>query len=82
MIGQTEDEVRFWEHAEPLLASGAATRSTMMGLPCLRVNELFFASWDRSNGALLVKLPEARETEAQPLNGEHRARNRGYFEGS
>ncbi len=30
----------------------------MMGLPCLRVGGAFFASWDRSNAALLVKLPE------------------------
>jgi hypothetical protein len=32
----------------------------MMGLPCLRVNEAFFASFDRRTGDLLVKLPEAR----------------------
>jgi hypothetical protein len=52
-------EERFWTIAEPLLQLPAVTRSTMMGLPCLRVNDAFFASWDRTTGALLVKLPEA-----------------------
>jgi len=32
----------------------------MMGLPCLRVDGAFFASFDRRTGALLVKLPEVR----------------------
>ena len=53
-----QHEQRFWKVAEPLLQLPNVTRSTMMGLPCLRVNEAFFASWDRATGALLVKLPE------------------------
>ena len=32
----------------------------MMGLPCLRVNGAFFASFDRRTGDLLVKLPASR----------------------
>jgi hypothetical protein len=52
-------EQRFWTIAGPLLQLPNVRRSTMMGLPCLRVNDAFFASWDRSTGALLVKLPAA-----------------------
>ena len=51
-------EERFWRIAEPLLELPNVTRSTMMGLPCLRVADAFFASWDRTTGALLVKLAE------------------------
>jgi len=53
-------EELFWELAEPLLADPAITRSTMMGLPCLRLDGRFFASVDRSTQALLVKLPAER----------------------
>jgi hypothetical protein len=35
-------------------------RSTMMGLPCVRLDGRFFASLDRRTQALLVKLPPAR----------------------
>lgn len=55
-----DGEARFWALAEPLLAQPGVTRSTMMGLPCLRVHGQFFASSDRRTGDLLVKLPEAR----------------------
>jgi hypothetical protein len=50
----------FWDLVEPMLADPAVRRSTMMGLPCVRVHGDFFASLDRRTGALLVKLPEAR----------------------
>jgi hypothetical protein len=56
----TPGEEKFWDLAEPLLAEPDVTRSTMMGFPCLRVRGQFFASTDRANGNLLVKLPEAR----------------------
>ena len=56
-------EGRFWELAEPLLGTGDVTRSTMMGLPCLRWNGAFFASCDRRTGDLLVKLAESRVDE-------------------
>lgn len=59
--GSTES--RFWAVAEPLLADAAVTRSTMMGLPCLRADGRFFASFDRRNTALVVKLPAARVDE-------------------
>ena len=47
--------------AEALLTSRPeVTRSTMMGLPCLRVKGAFFAACDRRTDHLLVKLPEHR----------------------
>ena len=56
-------EHRFWDLAEPLLAQPGVSRSTMMGLPCLRINGAFFTSWDRRTGSLLVKLSEAEVNE-------------------
>lgn len=55
-----QHEARFWELAEPLLSRAGVTRSTMMGLPCLRIDGQFFGSFDRRTGDLLVKLPEDR----------------------
>ena len=55
-----EHEQRFWQHAGPLLQRPGVSRSTMMGLPCVRVNGAFFASFDRRTGDLLVKLPATR----------------------
>jgi len=59
----TSGERRFWLLAEPLLATPSVTRSTMMGLPYLRVGGAFFASCDPRTGDLLVKLPAARVVE-------------------
>jgi hypothetical protein len=56
-------EAIFWDVAEPLLGRPEVSRSTMMGLPCLRWNGAFFASWDRRTGDLLVKLAETRVDE-------------------
>jgi hypothetical protein len=53
-------EELFWELAEPLCADPAVQRSTMMGLPCLRLDGRFFVGLDRRNGALVVKLPADR----------------------
>ena len=53
-------EEKFWDLAERFLCRADVTRSTMMGFPCLRVRGQFFASVDRADGNLLVKLPEAR----------------------
>lgn len=55
-----EQETRFWAVAEPILARAGVTRSTMMGLPCVRVDGRFFGSFDRRTGDLLVKLPQER----------------------
>src|SRR5687768_8425719 len=63
MSAATDHEHRFWSLADPLLHRPNVTRFTMMGLPCLRVDGAFFASWDRNSGALLVKLPGARVDE-------------------
>jgi hypothetical protein len=53
-------EELFWDLVEPLYADPAVTRSTMMGLPCVRLAGRFFASLDRRSGALLVKLSADR----------------------
>ena len=59
-----DPEDRFWDLAEPLLLTRVGvTRSTMMGFPCLRINGGFFASFDRKNGQLVVKLPAERVAE-------------------
>lgn len=56
-------EELFWELIEPMYADPAVHRSTMMGLPCVRLDGRFFASLDRNTGALLVKLPRQRVVE-------------------
>ena len=53
----------FAELTQPLLAVTGVTRSTMMGLPCLRQDGTIFAALDRTTGALLVKLPRERVDE-------------------
>ena len=58
--GEGTLEQRFWNYANPLLTGRDVSRSTMMGLPCLRLKGAFFASFDRRTGDLLVKLPEER----------------------
>jgi len=59
-----DPENRFWDLAEEfLLTRVGVTRSTMMGFPCLRVNGGFFASFDRTNDHLVVKLPAERVIE-------------------
>ena len=47
-----------WDQlAEELQAADPAiSRSTMMGLPCLRLDGAFFASLDKRSGELIVKL--------------------------
>lgn len=67
----TPSEDRFWELAQPLLARDGVERSTMMGLPCLRVHGAFFASRDRRTGDLLVKLPEDRVDELVAASRAH-----------
>jgi hypothetical protein len=59
----TPDENYFWELAASLTRDPHVSRSTMMGLPCLRWDGRFFASLDRRNGDLIVKLAEARVKE-------------------
>jgi uncharacterized protein (TIGR02453 family) len=53
-------EELFWDLVEPMYADPAVQRSTMMGLPCVRLDGRFFASLDRRTHALLVKLPTTR----------------------
>ena len=54
------DEDPFWDYAEALLERPGFTRSTMLRLPCRRLDEKFFASDDRRTGDLLVKQPAPR----------------------
>lgn len=49
----------FWDLVEPMY-DDHVSRSTMMGLPCVRVNEAFFASLDHRSGDLIVKLSQDR----------------------
>ena len=60
--GQQSAETLFWKLVEPMYADPAVTRSTMMGLPCIRVDGNFFAALSRDR-QLLVKLPAARVAE-------------------
>jgi hypothetical protein len=53
-------ETEFWSLAQALLTADTVTRSTMMGLPCLRVDGRFFASFNPRTNALVVKLPADR----------------------
>lgn len=48
---------------EVLLERPAASRSTMMGFPCLRVGGAFAATFDHRSGDLVVKLPRERVAE-------------------
>jgi hypothetical protein len=56
-------EELFWDLVEPMCGDPAVRRSTMMGLPCVRLDGRFFAGLDRRNEALLVRLPSARVRE-------------------
>jgi hypothetical protein len=53
----------FWSLVEPMFTDAAVTRSTMMGLPCVRYDGQFFASLDRASAGLIVKLPPDRVRE-------------------
>src|SRR5215217_2247512 len=59
----TPTDQRFWELADERCADPRITRSTMMGLPCLRWQGQFFACLDRRNGDLVVKLSASRVDE-------------------
>lgn len=50
---------RFWDTADHSMALPGVSRSTMMGLPCLRLDGDFFASWDPHRDALVIKLARA-----------------------
>ncbi|WP_433611397.1 DUF2461 family protein [Dactylosporangium sp. CA-139114] len=58
--GDVDGEPLFWDLVEPMFSDPAVTRSTMMGLPCVRLDGRFFASLDHRTKALLVKLPPGR----------------------
>lgn len=51
------------ELTDDLLYDPAVGRSTMMGFPCVRRAGRFLASFDKREGALVVKLPRERVAE-------------------
>lgn len=53
---------RFWELAEPHLASGRLVEGTMMGHQCLRsaATDGFVSTVERATGDVVVKLPRER----------------------
>ncbi len=63
----TADESYFWELAASLTPDPRVSHSTMMGLPCLRWDGKFFASYDGRGNNLIVKLPESRVTKLVAL---------------
>jgi hypothetical protein len=78
--GPATSEALFEGHAARWQKRAGVTLGTMMGLPCLRVGGQFFASLDRQNGGLLVKLPAARvESEIAKEKGETFAPNGRVF---
>ncbi|HEY7137289.1 MAG TPA: hypothetical protein VIB48_19695 [Acidimicrobiia bacterium] len=50
------DDGAFWRLATSMLDQPGVTKSTMMGLLCLRYEGDFFACCDRNTGDLVVKL--------------------------
>ena len=52
----------FWDLVEPMF-DDHVDKSTMMGLPCVRIDGSFFASLDHRSGNLIVKLPANRVSE-------------------
>jgi hypothetical protein len=68
---ESQDADRFWACAEPFLALSGVSRSTMMGLPCLRIDGQFFASYDRRTGDLLVKVDAVRVEELLAIGDAH-----------
>lgn len=52
--GDLTGEELFWDLVEPMYADPAVSRSTMMGLPCVRYQGRFFAALDRRGHALLI----------------------------
>jgi hypothetical protein len=65
------DGQALWEQLSGELLAGepAISRSTMMGLPCLRLDGAFFASLDKRTGGLIVKLA-ADDVSARIARGE------------
>lgn len=65
-IGTRDDRHRrFWDVAEPFLATGSLVEGTIMGHQCLRTatTDGFVATVERSSGHLVVKLPRSRVDE-------------------
>ena len=73
MNGSAEARAAWDRLAGELEASDASiSRSTMMGLPCLRRDGAFFASFDKRDGSLVVKLA-ADDVAARVADGRGRS---------
>ncbi len=59
-MAPTDPAAPFWKIAEQFLQEADITEGTLMGFPCLRVNDGFFATADHRTGHLIVKLPGTR----------------------
>lgn len=62
-INATEPDTLLQQLADLLPDDRRVTRSTMMGFPCLRVDDKFFACLEPATGNLIVKLPAERVNE-------------------
>lgn len=69
---EAEEQSIFWVAAEPLLGRDDITRSTLTGLPCLRVDGQFFAALNPSTGEVFVKLPAVRVEQLATKGQAHR----------
>ena len=58
-----EGEALYHHVSARLLERPGVTESTMMGLPCLRIDGAFFGAWDRRHDQLVVKLDARRVTD-------------------
>jgi hypothetical protein len=69
-LNATQREALFGELAGLLSHDDhRVTRSTMMGFPCLRVDDRFFACVERATGNLIIKLPAERVNELVRTGG-------------
>jgi hypothetical protein len=71
MTSTTPASDALWDAAGDVMDRPDVTRSTMMGLPCLRVDGAFFASLDGATGDLLVKLSRHRVDELLEAGAGH-----------
>ena len=63
MSGESVGSELFERLADQALSEPDVARGTMMGFPCLRVKDAYFASLDSKTGGLVLKLSRARVNE-------------------
>ena len=60
---KTDASAFFWRTAAALMGRPDVSEGTLMGFPCLRVGDGFFATCDHRSGDLIVKLSRERVQE-------------------